>query len=82
MTINITANLLWLIAGIWYATGLASLIFLNVAFQGWKNLWRDLVMKFWDTTISYLIASLFGPFVAIYGLVVWLLLDAFLNKRK
>jgi len=82
MTINITANFLWLIAGVWYATGFASLVFFNAVSQGWKNMWRDLVMKFWDTSISYLVASLFGPFVAIYGFIVWLFLDAIFNRRK
>jgi len=82
MTINITANLLWIIAGIWYATGFASLVFWNAVSQGWKSMWRDLVMKFWDTATSYLIASLFGPAVFLYGLIIWLLLDAVFTRRK
>jgi hypothetical protein len=82
MIIHVTTNLLWLVAGVWYASGFASLLFWNAVSQGWKNMWRDLVMKFWDTTTSYLIASIFGPVVFVYGFLIWMFVDAVLNKHK
>jgi hypothetical protein len=82
MFIHITTNLLWIIAGVWYGIGFASLVFWNAVSQGWKNMWRDLVMKFWRTTTGYLIASIFGPVVFMYGFLIWIFFDALVNKRR
>jgi hypothetical protein len=82
MTIRIDSTFFLSLFGIWYAIGFASLLFWNIVGQGRKGVWRELINKFWTTSWEYVAGSLFGPILFLYGLLVWVIFDSILNRKK
>jgi hypothetical protein len=81
MTVTIDAHVLLVAAIIWCGIGAASYAFWDihgVGIRKWLTNWIDSPFKMmWDMGC----ASVFGPLVFVFYLIIWALFDELLNRK-